>query len=93
MAASGRKPDPRAGAAGEQLASRDVVCVDVRLDDLLDAHALVARGIEDRIHPDARIDDHGPAAVADEIAGTSQVGIDELPEDHVVPLSHCFSGE
>ena len=63
---------------------RDVIRVVVRLEDVLDPHSEVADGTEVFVDVEARIDDGGHARVlvADQVARTAEVVVNELPEDH-----------
>src|ERR687892_1765638 len=61
----------------------------VRLEDVLDMDAHVARQLEVLVDLEARVDDRGHAdlLVPDQIGSTPQVVMDELTEDHVRTLS------
>ena len=76
--------DRRAGGRREPAVARDVVGVVVRLEDVLDAHAEVARQPQVLVDVELRVD-HGRDArvlVADQVARAAEVVVDELAEDH-----------
>jgi hypothetical protein len=60
------------------------VRVVVGLEDVLDPHAEVAGRAKVLVDVEARIDDggHPRVLVADQVAGTAEVVVDELAEDH-----------
>ena len=64
--------------------ARDVVGVVVGLEDVLDAHAHVARELEVVVDLEARVDHGGHAGVlvADEIRRAAEIVVGDLAEDH-----------
>ena len=78
--------DGRAGGGDEPAVAGDVVGVVVGLQDVLDAHAEVAREAQVLVDVELRVDDGGDAGVlvADEVAGAAEVVVGELAEDHRV---------
>jgi hypothetical protein len=66
----------------EPAVTRDVICVRVRLEHPLDAHALGFGGREQRLDLKRRVDHHCATCgrVADEIRGAPEIVVDELPE-------------
>ena len=77
--------DRRAGGRGQPAVAGDVVGVVVGLEDVLDAHAHVARELEVLVDLEARVDDGGDARVlvADQVGGAAEVVVGDLAEDHV----------
>jgi len=76
--------DGRPGGGGEATVARDMVGVVVGLEDVLDAHAHVAREFKVVVDLEARVDDGGHARllVADQVGGAAQVVVSDLAEDH-----------
>jgi hypothetical protein len=79
--------DRGAGGRHEPPVTRDVVGMVVRLEDVLDLHAQVARQPQVLVDVELRVDYGGDARVlvADQIAGAAEVVVDELPKDHAGP--------
>ena len=77
--------DGRAGGGDEAAVAGDVVGVVVGLQDVLDAHAEVAREAQVLVDVELGVDDRGDAGVlvADEVAGAAEVVVGELAEDHL----------
>jgi hypothetical protein len=67
-------------------ASRDVVCVIVRLDDMRDSQALGASDLHVFLDLPARVDDHRLAAIPEQVRGTSEITMKHLPEEHAPPF-------
>ena len=66
----------------------DVVGVVVGLEDVVDAHAEIARELEVLVDLEARID-HGRRAgrvVADEVRRAAEIVVRDLAEDHLRPI-------
>jgi len=76
--------DRRPGRSREPPVARHVIGVVVRLEDVLDAHAHVARELEVLVDLEARVDDgRDPGLlVADEVGGAAEVVVGDLAEDH-----------
>ena len=76
--------DRRAGGGGQPPVAGDVVGVVVGLEDVLDAHADVAREAQVLVDVEPRVDDRGDARVlvADQVARAAEVVVGELAEDH-----------
>jgi hypothetical protein len=76
--------DRRAGRRGEPAVARDVVGVVVRLEDVVDPHAHVAREREVLLDVELRVDDRRDAhvLVADQIRRAAEVVVRDLAEDH-----------
>ncbi len=68
----------------------DVVGVGVRLEDVLDPHAGVARELQVVADLQARVDDGGDARVlvADQVGGAAEVVMGELTEEHPPHIIH-----
>ena len=79
--------DGRAGGGDEAAVAGDVVGVVVGFQDVLDAHAEVARQAQVLVDVELGVDDGGDAGVliADEVAGAAEVVVGELAEDHRGP--------
>ncbi len=77
--------DGRTGGGRQPTVSGDVVGVVVGLEDVVDAHAQVARQLEVGVDLEPRIDDrrHPRLLVADEVRGAPEVVMHQLPKDHV----------
>ena len=75
--------DRRAGRRGEPAVAGDVVGVVVRLEDVLDRHAHVARQLQVLVDLELRVDDRREAGVlvADQVRGAAEVVVGELAED------------
>ena len=85
--------DRRAGRRGEAAVPGDVVGVVVRLEDVLDLHAHVAREREVLVDVELRVDDGGNAGVlvADQVGRAAEVVVGDLAEDHR-PRRRCSTG-
>jgi hypothetical protein len=77
--------DDRPGRRGEAAVSGDVVGVIVGLEDVLDAHALVAGERQVLVDVELGVDDRGDPGVliSDEVRGARQVVVGYLTEDQV----------
>ena len=87
--------DDGAGGRGQAPVPRDVIRVIVRLEDVLDPHAEVAGDAQVFVDVQPRIDHGGHARVlvADQVARTAEVVVDELPEDHLPTLRRAQAAE
>ena len=68
---------------GEPSVAGDVVGVRVRLEHAFDPQTLSCSGVDVLLDLEGRVDDHGHACVAvpDQIRGTAEILVDELPEE------------
>ena len=76
--------DGRAGRGGQAAVPGHVVGVVVGLEDVLDAHAHVARQLEVLVDLEARIDHgrHAGVLVADQVGRAAEIVVGDLAEDH-----------
>ena len=76
--------DGRAGRGDEAAVAGDVIGMVVGLEDVLDAHAEVARQAQVLVDVELGVHDGGDAGglVTDQVAGTAEVVVDDLAEDH-----------
>jgi hypothetical protein len=77
--------DDRPGRRGEAAVSGDVIGVVVGLEDVLDAHALVAGERQVLVDVELGVDHRGDPGVliSDEIGGAGQVVVGYLTEDQI----------
>ena len=74
--------DRRSGELREQAVAGDVVGVDARLDDVDDAEAMAAGELEVLVDRDRRVDHDCLPGVRDDIRRASEIGVDQLAEEH-----------
>ena len=81
---AGKEDIFRVGGFGQAPSRRGMVGVNMRVDDIEDAHPRVFRGLKIGRDIADRVDDgrRGLAAAAEKVGNAYGIGVQELPEDH-----------